>query len=96
MIKWLPISGAPMDGTPTHKNSITVARYNTDRHSKNPRPYWNRSDTTSMRDNRRMWPTHYAVIPVKLLLSPKIESNFSDDTYQDRLDSEIREEYRNG
>ena len=106
MIKWLPIEDASMDGTPvfvfppTHRNGVTVARYDSDKYSKKPRPYWNRSDTTSMRDNRDMPPTHYAHIPHELLQQPHDQKQpnrwHDEDTYLDRLESEIREECRNG
>lgn len=100
MTNWLPIEKAPKDGTrvfvypPTNQGGLTIARYNPDKYSKRPRPYWHRTDTEYMSIQRDLTPTHFQPIPNYLMTSPNQQEN--DDTYEDRLESEIREECRNG
>ena len=73
-MSWQPIETAPKDGTyilvfpPTFSNTASCARWNKDTYSKNPRPYWSRTDTSGRinvsRDNP---PTHWMPVPLPLL-----------------------------
>lgn len=71
-IHWLPIEGAPKDGTrvlvwpPTwrgEENSMTIAIWNDDRYAGRPIPYWHRFDSLGITYCRNNPPTHYARIP---------------------------------
>lgn len=50
MSEWQPIETAPKDGShiqvwpPTWTGVSSCARWETDKHSKNPRPFWSRTD----------------------------------------------------
>lgn len=62
---WQPIATAPRDGThiivwpPTYTGTTSVARYDDDKHSKKPRPYWERMDTNRIHTSRDKPPTHW-------------------------------------
>ncbi len=69
--QWQPIETAPKDGTyvlvvpPTHSSvSCSVARFDNDRYSRKPRPFWNRSDGWGrVSVSRDTPPTHWMPLP---------------------------------
>jgi hypothetical protein len=62
---WQPIDTAPMDGTPiivwppSWRGVTSCARYDDDRHSRAPRPYWHRGDALNITNSRTNPPTHW-------------------------------------
>ena len=70
IMEWQPIETAPKDGTrimvwpPTWIGTASCARWNEDRHAKNPRPYWSRIDDHGrITISREKQPTHWAPLP---------------------------------
>jgi hypothetical protein len=68
---WQPIETAPRDGTAVlvapgiwNDKSCSIAKFNDDRYSRKPRPYWERDDdlgkVTYSRDSP---PTHWMPLP---------------------------------
>ena len=65
---WRPISGAPKDRyvvvwPPTWAGVLSCAKWDDDRFSRCPDPFWGRVDARTTIDSRREAPTHYAEIP---------------------------------
>ena len=70
-MEWLPIETAPKDGTsilvwpPTWTGkAASIAKWDEDRYSKNPRPYWLRDDAFNrVTISREKPPTHWMPLP---------------------------------
>jgi len=65
--KWEPIESAPKDGSyvlvyPGHGSRFSIARFNYDRFSCKPRPYWDRLGALTS-ESRRRPPTHWMPLP---------------------------------
>lgn len=69
MSKWKPIETAPQDGTrilvwsTIYGGKVVVARYDDDRFSRKPRPYWRIDAAYAINDSRRNQPTHWMELP---------------------------------
>ena len=69
--EWRPIETAPMDGTkvmlfiPGQHHGVTIGKWNEDKYSKKPRPYWTTDlellwGKLTVRSNQ---PTHWMLLP---------------------------------
>jgi hypothetical protein len=69
-MNWQPIETAPKDGSyivvwpPTWNKGVSCAKWNSDRFSAKPRPYWQRLDAMQTTQSRLKTPTHWAPIPL--------------------------------
>lgn len=82
MTDWQPIETAPKDGTeilgwcPYHgsagRGSTWVIRWNEEKHTKKPRPYFDASGWVwGVTDLRKHQPTHWMPLPAPPLKEPK-------------------------